>query len=211
MGFGLLFIGYFFLLSLPYNGIDILPDIIGFVLMYLALRKLNFYCRDNRHFKYARITTIPCAVLSLALLAVAITNFFAELPSALHTILQTAYAVAIGIYELFLLLGIFRLAKEIELPKLAARAQRMLTLTAVYYLSELLIMSGVLSDYLTSIDPTITNYLSFALYLLGYIWMLCTLALIFTCYMRICLEGDEEMPYREDLFDKLLAMLKGGK
>ena len=51
MGFGLLFIGYFFYLPLSYNGFDLLPDIIGVLIMFSALRRLSFYCPGNRFFR----------------------------------------------------------------------------------------------------------------------------------------------------------------
>ena len=28
--------------------------------------------------------------------------------------------------------------------------------------------------------------------------------MIFSCYVHICLEGDEDMPYHEDIYDKII-------
>ena len=47
MGFGLLFIGYFFMLNFPFQGIDLLPDVVGCIIMLVAVRKLLLYCDDR--------------------------------------------------------------------------------------------------------------------------------------------------------------------
>ena len=41
--------------------------------------------------------------------------------------------------------------------------------------------------------------------------MLLVWALIYACYMKICLEGDEEMPYRDNLYDRIKAYLDSKK
>ena len=65
MGFGLLFIGYFFYLPLSYNGFDLLPDIIGVLIMFSALRRLSFYCPGNRFFRLAKVILVPMGALSV--------------------------------------------------------------------------------------------------------------------------------------------------
>ena len=210
MGFGFLFLGYFFLLNLPVGQVDILPDVLGWLLMLGGLRRLCYFCPQGKSFPRAKLVLIPAAAVSAAVFVLDIV--MADSGSPVLLITQLVYAVLQGAYEAFLLLGIYRLAHSVELPKLAARAGRILAFTAAYYLLQLVYYSGIMNVVLPSYSAAyVQNYLAFAIYILGYLWLILTLALLFTCYARICLEGDEEMPYSEDLFDKLLRRFRGGK
>lgn len=209
MGFGYLFLGYFFILNLPLRGFDILPDIVGCLLMLAAFRRLTKYCPDNRHLKNANLVLMLYALMSALLLVYQAVGLFVEIPESfvglIYTPFSIVYSLVIGAYHLFMLLGIHSLAGQVGLDKLAARSVRMLTLTAVYYLFELLSYCGVLEYIagLTGQPAVVLSYVNLALYLLGVLWMLLIWALIFTCYMRICLEGDEDMPYHEDIYDAI--------
>ena len=210
MGFGFLFLGYFFLLNLPIGRVDILPDVLGWLLMLGGLHRLCYFCPQDKSFPRAKLVLIPAAAVSAAVFVLDIV--MADSGSPVLLITQLVYAVLQGAYEAFLLLGIYRLAHSVELPKLAARAGRMLAFTAAYYLLQLVYYSGIMNVVLPSYSAAyVQNYLAFAIYILGYLWLILTLALLFTYYARICLEGDEEMPYSEDLFDKLLRRFRGGK
>ena len=130
MGFGLLFIGYFFYLPLSYNGFDLLPDIIGVLIMFSALRRLSFYCPGNRFFRLAKVILVPMGALSVGMFgcqAASVSGALSEtLDKWLYTPLTLVYIIAIGVYHAFLLLGVYTLSKSVELPKLAARAVRVL-------------------------------------------------------------------------------------
>ena len=210
MGFGFLFLGYFFLLNLPIGQVDILPDVLGWLLMFGGLRRLCYFCPQDKNFPRAKLVLIPAAAVSVIVFVLNIVMAGGNSPVLLGA--RLLYSLLQGAYEVFLLLGIYRLAGSVELPKLAARAGRMLTFTAAYYLLQLVYYSSILNAVLPSYSAAyVQNYLAFAIYILGYLWLILTLALLFTCYARICLEGDEEMPYSEDLFDKLLRRFRGGK
>ena len=66
-----------------------------------------------------------------------------SLRSYFYTPLTVVYTIAIGVFHALLFTGIFRLLREVELPKLANRARRMLALTALYYICELLSALGI--------------------------------------------------------------------
>lgn len=214
MGFGLLLIGYFFLMSLPLNGIDILPDIIGYLIMLSALNALVKHCPKNNGFIRARLTVFPTAALSIAVLGCQLAAASGMLTSGLEKYLvnpiKTLYTIAIGVFHVFLLLGIFQLSCEVELKKLTNRSRRMIVLTAVYYLCEMLSLLGLTKPIaaLTPNPDRVLSYINASVYAIGNLWLFLTWALIFTCYMRICLEGDEDMPYRENTHDKLVGYLK---
>ena len=217
MGFGLLFIGYFFMMSLPVNGIDMLPDIVGCLIMLAALNRLIIHCKDNRNFKTARLILFPFAALSIAVLGCQLAKASGMMSEGFEKFffspLEVVYMLIIGVFHVFLLLGIYELSVSVELQKLANRSRRILVLTAVYYICEILAASGVtkLIANSTGTPDMVLSYINLAIYLMGSLWLLFTWALIFTCYMRICLEGDEDMPYREDVHDKIIKYLKSKK
>lgn len=217
MGFGLLFIGYFFMLSLPVGGVDILPDIIGCLIMLAGLNALVSHCPGNRGFTYARLTLLIFAVLSIAILgcqlAAASGMLTAGLESYFYKPLTFVYSAVIGLFHILLFIGIFQLAGEVGLPKISNRARRMLVLTALYYICELLSALGLTGMIAASSGnpDMVLSYINLVIYILGSLWLVLTWALIFTCYMRICLEGDEDMPYRENTHDRIVSYLKSKK
>lgn len=214
MGFGLLFIGYFFLMSLPINGIDILPDIVGYLIMLHSLTLIISHCPKNNGFIRARLILLPTAVLSIAIFGCQLAAASGMLNEALEKYfanpVKSLYTIAIGAFHVFLLLGIYQLAHEVELNKLANRSRRIIVLTAVYYLLEIISLLGITKTIaaLTSNPDRVISYINVSVYAIGNIWLLSAWALIFTCYMRICLEGDEDMPYRENVHDNLVGYLK---
>ncbi|MBQ8250184.1 MAG: hypothetical protein IJY93_09970 [Clostridia bacterium] len=226
MGFGFLFIGYFFLLFYPLDTIGMLPNlsIIGCVLMLAAMKRLIQYCPENKSFKAAKYALVLLSLFSAAMLVL---NFIpADTTSA-----DSASAASMGticiysavllakltlcIYSITLFLGIHRLSNEVELPKLASAATRRITVTGVFGAAMLLsgIAEIVISSTATVNDEfrMIVAYVGLFSRLLEYVCILVNLLLIFSCYAKICLEGDEDMPYREDVFDKIIAWTKRNK
>lgn len=217
MGFGLVLIGYFFMLNLPVGGIDILPDIVGCLIMLSGVSKLILHCRDNNGFAYSRLVLYASAVLSIVILGCQ----FAETSGMLTEWLKQyfykpmsfLYTAAIGLFHVTFFVGIFKLAKEVGLPKIANRSRRMLVLTLLYYICEFLSVTGI-TNIISSLSEShdmVLSYINLTIYILGSLWMLFTFALILTCYMRICLEGDEDMPYRENSHDQIVKYLKSKK
>lgn len=218
MGFGLLFIGYFFLLFFPVGSIGVLPNIaaVGCIIMFSACKRLSHYAPDCKGFKLARHTLIPYLAISLAELVFDIVEFTGVYDSSVYTsiskLLALASDIVFGVYAVFVMVGIYRLAKEVELTRLAARTGIVMSISVLFSL--LSTVSNVAAFMGGAADGNITviiNYIGFAAFIFEYIAIFANLAHIFSCYMHICLEGDEDMPYREDIFDKLIAFTKRNK
>ena len=225
MGFGFLFIGYFFLLFYPLDTINMLPNlsIIGCILMFAAIKRLTQFCPENKSFKAAKYALILLSLLSAAMLVL---NFVPMTDTSANSDTVSTgtiylYSVtllsklALCVYSITLFLGIYRLSNEVELPKLARAAVRRITVTGVFGaammfsgISEILMASGIV---IGNEFRTVVAYVGLFSRLLEYICILVNLALIFSCYARICLEGDEDMPYREDVFDRIIAWTKRNK
>ena len=198
MGFGLLFIGYFFTLFVPPSGVGLMPNMafIGCVIMLFALKRLITYCEGCNAFIKARILLFPLFLLSLASF---ICGFVIPDISVVMQIIKLFTSVILGLFSLFLFLGIFKLAADVELPKISARARGLISLSVVFMIFSF--VSGVSQVIFSNTDATslsqnvkgLLHYTDFAAYLLENAFLIFALALLFSCYARICLEGDEDM------------------
>lgn len=221
MGFGLIFIGYFFLIFFPLSRIDVLPNIalIGCIIMLFGLKRLTHYCSDNRAFSLAKILGVALSALSLAALMLDIAGIDGMLTEQARSVLipvtNVIYALAIVAFTAAFFVGVYKLSGEVELPKLAKRSVIMLSANAAYLIAE--IAASVCSlvhtfGSLTNDSFTIvTGYLGIIAFLFAYVILFLNLALVFSCYAHICLEGDEDMPYSGDIFDKIVAWTKRNK
>lgn len=217
MGFGYVFIGYFFMLNLPVGGIDILPDIVGCFIMLFGVNTLTHYCPQNKGFEYAKKILYIFSVLSIAVLGCQFakaSNMMSDgLTKYFYTPISGIYSVVIGVFHVSIFVGIFKLAKEVGLDKLANRSRRMLVLTAAYYIFEMFSMCGLtefIAEHSGNYNVVISCF-NLTIYALGNLWLILTWALLLTCYMRICLEGDEDMPYRDNSHDRIVNYLKRNK
>ncbi len=221
MGFGHIFIGYFFLIFFPLSRVELLPNlsIVGCFFMFMGLRRLIHYCNDKPQFKKAESALIGLAVLSAVTLVFDAVKMCGAVSDSVKSyaspFINVAYAAIVCTFVLFLLNGICKLAKEVGLPKLSKRAVWMMSVTVLYVVLEvsacacslILGFSGSTSD----VFAAITAYMGLFAFLLAYLCIFLNLSLLFSCYARICLEGDEDMPYREDIFDKIVASVNRKK
>ncbi len=221
MGFGLTFIGYFFLIFFPLSRIDVLPNlgVVGCLVMLLGLKRLTHYCSGNRAFSAAKLFGVILTAVSIVafMLDVAAIDKLIreEISHVLAPAVNAIYALVITAFTGALFVGVYKLSGEVELPKLAKRSVFMLSANAAYLVAE--IAASVCSLVHTfgtaaSHDFTIvTGYLGIVAFVFAYAILFLNLSLIFSCYARICLEGDEDMPYETDMLDKIVAWTKRNK
>ncbi len=221
MGFGYLLIGYFFLIFYPLDSVGILPNlsVFGCIFIFAALKRLTRYCPDNKWFKAAKITLVPLSVLSLTMLVLNAVKSSGKLTDELRFYFAEPLSIisklTVCVFTVILFIGVHRLANEVELPKLASAATRRITVTGVW--GAAMAFSGVFAIIITAGVPVSTGFSGAVFYtglfsmLLEYVCIIINLILIFSCYAKICLEGDEDMPYREDIFDKIIAWTKRNK
>lgn len=196
MGFGLLFIGYIFTLDYSLQNVtfDLLPDIIGYLIMFSAMCKLAPY---NKGFGYAKLLLLPLIALGGVTVTFEVAGIMGYTPGSvildivnmcgmLSKFFMFAYTVALTV-------GIRDIARETDLKKVSFRAIRNMAVAVFYYLAyiavDLLPISGAEAQSVHLI-----------VYAFGVIVITLNLILIFSCYMRICLEGDEDMPAKPSRF-----------
>ena len=193
MGFGLVFLGYLFMFSIPFREFDIAIDLLGFVLAYFGVKKLAEYgCGFDNLKKYFCVILPSSAITLIFQLA---SNF--GLKSNLFSFWNPVYIALVFVYNLMLLVSIYKIAEDIELMSLKAKARRNLLIGVIYYFFTLLF--NIPLDVIEKFNKYLSQKLPIGLilYLLGYVWLFLNLGLIYSCYMRICEPGDEDMPIKE--------------
>lgn len=176
--------------SFPYKGFDILPDIVGFILAFTALRSLSEYSEGFETLKKYLYLLLPSSLVTLVLQILVLTgskqNLFFEA-------YFTGYTALLAFYNILLLTAIKKIARETELKSLEARAMRNTVLAILYYAA--LLFSYLPFDFVKNVSSHPTYKVT--LFLFGYIWQALNFVLIFSCYMWICRQGDEDMPVKK--------------
>ncbi len=201
MGFGLLFFGYLVAQLLSINLYRSFFRLAGYAILLTAMQKLS---RHNRFFAYSRLTAIPLVLISLAQSGIALCGLLGvslpESVSALEHPLESALLLFVLLFHVCLLLAVYTIAVDTELPKLARGARLNLVLTAAYGLLEGIRALPV------QLGDSYAGTLYLMAFLLFLIWTLSCLLLFFRCYMWICLEGDEDMAQKPSRFAFVNAM-----
>ncbi|NLZ36160.1 MAG: hypothetical protein GX897_01615 [Clostridiales bacterium] len=185
MGFGLLFIAHLTLFFC--RGVDIFPDIFGYLLILFAVSKLRPYA--PRRFGIA--VYLLCAALPISALNDGL-GIYLALSGAAPTVFKTVVsalsaAVMLAVY-VFIILGIIYIARDISNYMVERRALRSLIYTALFAVMSVISM-------LSSLMPRDAAVAFNSMYILyGIFWAIAIAVLIYSCYMRICAPGDEDMP-----------------
>ncbi len=194
MGFGLLFIGYLFFFCFPYKGtLDLPPDLLGFVIAYIGIRNLADYGCGWENLKKYFIVIFPASILNLIL---QILNLFGILRE-IREIWFYSYEALIIVFNVLLLVAIYNIAKDTEVKSIQAKAKRNIILILAYY-AIMFVVSLPLPIVQEIYKHLEKNYsFTLVLFLYNYLWRFMNLTLIFSCYMWICQDGDQDMPEKE--------------
>ncbi len=184
MGFGTLFIGYFLLLNLTYFSAS---DIIAAAIMLLGLYKLSFV---NKKFKATMMVTALFLLFSFAEFGIwAYEMFFIKIDSTvLMSVLTVTRSLIIGAITVLLLMSIKEIAGEVELADIPKKCDKLMIASSVIYF--LWIISEIpmpfISEYVLAVMAVITVISTIAV-------LIVNLTVIYTCYMKICMPGDENI------------------
>ncbi len=191
MGFGTLFIGYFFLVNISYFEYT---DIVSAMIMLLGLYSLS---RFNRGFKVGFFFDAAFAVFSLAELIISVISMFN--PYAMGGISATdfsilRYALIFGI-TVSCLMGISEVAREVEANSLANRAGRITPWCAVYLISAICDVP----KFAELLGPAM-QYV-FAIAIIGHLVIVATVLItIYKAYATICMPEDLEPKNKKSIF-----------
>ena len=220
MGFGFLLYGYLMLIdygmkigSTSNIGIDIFPDILGYILFFIALRTLS---RHALGFSRAKGICIPLIVLgSITFLGQLLALFGVGSKYVLSVLTYTEYLKypLLLFFHIGILDGIHSLALDVDLPKLSLRAQWGKLLSVLYYvLGICLIIFEVVFPTPTGKAAAVYSAIGIGFQILFYVMFIYVFTVIFSSYRQICYEGDEQMdsPSNNPL-NKLYEKYKKGK
>ena len=194
MGFGLLFIGYLLFFSFPYKEtLNLPPDFFGFIISFLGVRTLAEYGCGWENLKKYFTLMFPASILNIA---IQITNLSGYL-TGVGEIWAYIYEALLIVYNTLMLIAVYNIAKDTEVKSIQAKAKRNIFLMLVYYAVMFIITLPI--TQITDIYKYLESNYSFTLvmFIYNYLWRFLNLALIFSCYMWICKEGDEDMPEKE--------------
>ena len=202
MGFGTLFLGYMFNISIFRQ----FTDVICALIMLYALLMLSRY---NSGFRRAMHLCIALAVAGALYFVYGVCDMLAlvNLAEETSSLITSYYSLLSGILKLaftvYLLMGIQQIGKETGVPVIEMKAARNRFLTFVYYIpfifTELYFEGG-------STLARIAAYAFLPVLVFGIVYHIMNLSLIFNCYAWICLEGEESMerkPSRFKLINKI--------
>lgn len=187
MGFGWMFFGYVFLLTARLDGFDVLPDVIGFLIMLRGFSEARKHCRCfDSSFDMCRFGIF----ISSLYLCVSLFDVFGEgiIPIQTVTIINFIYTVFIVGFNVVYLMSLKKVADETGVMKIRRRAATCVLLAFLALLTGrvLEILGGRLENMPVWMYP-----MGLVLELLFCFYVLYT---TFSSYMWICLEGDEDMP-----------------
>lgn len=188
MGFGFMFLGCFLLTG----AFDTL-NIFGFLLMYAGISTASKHCTcfDNTKkvcllgFVFSGVKAIMgvCSFLDIELFGAGATN-----------IINSTYTAYMLCFYVFLFLSVAAVAKDTELPSIMRTAYSNIMLVPVF-----LVAAQAIMIYISTNSESLGD-LAARLYgtglLLSLLVTVLTAVLLFKCYARICLEGDEDMEKR---------------
>ena len=182
MGFGVMLIGYFITYVMALNTYGVFFRLIGYMVICRAALRLLEY---DKKFVYPFYISVLLTALSALESANFVYRLVALTPNATVELLANTVgyidAVAVLVFHTTLLLAIRSIARDTGVSKIAVSAVRNLIVILLYF--------GL---YAVSFLPLPVN-MAMPLFLVNLLWILLDVALLYSCYYRICDENDNDM------------------
>ena len=190
MGFGTLFIGYFFVLNFPYCEFT---DAIAAILMLYGLYKLSGINEWFRLSVYGAIAFAAFGIFELAVELCGMLSLF-NINSTLLFISVLLRHVIVAALTAFMMFGIRDVAREVGLSSLREKSTRGAYVAIGVYLLNIMLESTVLNSFLPG---QVLAYLYVFTTLATLTLIVFNLTCIYSAYMRICMPEDKEMSEKE--------------
>lgn len=194
MGFGTLFIGYFFLVNISYFS---LTDIIASSVMLMGIYKLSRFCTD---FKAGLYVCSALTLVSLVELIFAMIDMIAaaEWITAVTPYISSVRYFIIFALNIYIMRGIRAISKEVAAGSLEVSARAAIPFSFIYIFAALfsLPMMGTLLG-------SAMAYVYFGILVVIVAQVISSLVIIYKAYMQICLPEDEQRKQKTSSFDPL--------
>lgn len=198
MGFGILFIGFFLLLNIPYHNYT---DAIAAVISLYALYKLSSVNKNFGRASYAAIGFSVFGILEFFYSALIVFIPSLDIPDIFTSVSIVRYTVICAL-SVFTFLGMRDVANEVGLRVIAIKCERVIYMS--YPIYALSVISEVLSFF--RLPFTVMQYISVMILVCNMALIVISLIVIYNCYMRICMPEDEDMPEKESKFGFVNAL-----
>ena len=192
MGFGTLFIGYFFLINISYYAYT---DIIAGLVMLLGLYRLT---NVNKSFQYGSYTaTIFSAVAFYEIIASLITSIGSHkvLEAIMPYVSSLRYALIFAL-SYFILKGIEAVAREVQASALSSTARASVPLSCVF-----LVYAAFEIPFISGLFGSFVAYIFFTLLLAVVFFVISNLVTIYKAYMQICMPEDLKKEPKQSKFE----------
>ena len=191
MGFGLIALGWMFFADIPWT-VDLLADFLGCFLIVMGCRRLKPYSRYfSEAAKWFGVLVIPSVAITAFQTAQLFTDAKWVAESVVHAEMVQTLVFAVALYNL--LMALIRISTDVGRTKIARKCRRNMAVAAVsivfYVVTSQLALYNIGGDYVIKAG--------FVGYALWYIMLTLQFVQIFSCYMWICYEGDEDMPMKD--------------
>lgn len=183
MGYGLVLLGYLitFFVSLSLYGW--VMRLLGFALMAYGFIKLKDYFPS---YKLSVFALLALFLVGLCEAGCEVVLLFGGLPESIDPIKTVVYYIRDGlvlVFHIFMLVSTYIAFGVVGLNDKRVSAVTDICAVIVGYIFYILSALGIVEANVAFFVQTI--------------WMIMVFVLLFGCYMRICPEGDEDMPRRE--------------
>ena len=201
MGFGTLFIGYFFLLNFPYCEFT---DAVAAIAMLYALYKLSGV---NNSFRIASFCAIGFLAFGIFELSAELLSMLSPIgsTSVLFTISASVRHVIIALLTVFMMLGLRDVAEEVKLYALSEKSMRAVIVSICIYFLSVLLESSLLT---LLIPAKVLAWLYVFTTLATLTLIVFNLTCIYSAYSRICMPDDKDMEEKESKIGVVNAFRK---
>lgn len=195
MGFGLLFIGYFFVYIGAVTPLSAYTYVVGAGLIIYSLKNLVL---ENNMFKISLFSVILMEAISIAKLMIML---FGNVNGSFYYVINLIQGILAPAISILLVISIYVISKTVGLVKVQAKSVVDLIFLGIYLITA--IVFSVVNSELLKARLFVANIITLL------ICTVFTLIIIFNCYAGICYEGDENMEKEtgNKFFDSLNRIL----
>jgi hypothetical protein len=189
MRFRWFFLGYLLMFSIPVGEVKILPALGYALMLYAAVRLARYESAFDkvRKILYAALP-VGVVLLGLELYLTLVGEGVAPFIRTVHTAVSWVDEFAEAAIMFFVYIGVRIMGDKADIPALVKHSSRNMAVMFVYLLSEV-----VLSILYTVAPSLFENFGMIMIYpfILGYIWRVLNLWMLFTCFLGIADTEDE--------------------
>lgn len=198
MRFRWFFLGYLLMFSIPVGDIKILPAL-GYALMLYAALRLSKYEEAFERAEKVLYAALPIGVVMLVLEIFLTVNGTDAMPalSVIHDWVSFADELIEAAVMFFVYIGVKIMGDKTDIPALVKHSSRNMSVMFVYLFSTIALF------VIRKIDPTILandnlKLLLLLPFILGFLWRVLNLWMLFTCFLGIADTEDEKKRERAE-------------